>query len=304
MVSGKMVGLRPRTSVVLPQILAGLLSTKVVQEYLNARTTGMAESQTNFADEALLSAELVLPTMPEQLRIARILDAIDEQIAASRRILSKLRLEAEGVLDRLVQELSPADFVPLADLCTADICYGIVQSGVFVPGGVPVLAIRDLDGDFETGVHLTSRSIDAQYRRSRVAPGDVLLSIKGTIGKVGIVPDTYNGNISREIARIRFSARTDPAFARYYLLSREAQRRLDLAVVGTTRAEVSIHVLKKFAFPSPAIQYQRNVARVMTALQERQESERIALTKLQAMRRGLFEDLLSGRVRVPAEVAS
>ena len=304
MVSGKMVGLRPRTSVVLPQILAGLLSTKAVQEYLNSRTTGMAESQTNFSDEALLCAKLILPTMPEQLRIVRILDAVDEQIAASRRILSKLRLESEGVLDRLVQELSPADFVPLVDLCTADICYGIVQSGAFVPGGVPVLAIRDLDGDFETGVHRTSRSIDAQYRRSRVAPGDVLLSIKGTIGRVSIAPDTYNGNISREIARIRFSAGMDPAFARSYLLSREAQRRLDLTVVGSTRAEVSIHALKKFAFPSPAIQYQRNVARVVTALQERQESERIALAKLQAMRRGLFEDLLSGRVRVFGEAAS
>jgi type I restriction enzyme S subunit len=304
MVSGKMVGLRPKRSAVLPQILAGLLSTKAAQEYLNTRTTGMAESQTNFADEALLTAELTVPTMPEQCKIAEILDTIDDQIASSKKIRSKLRLENVGVLDQLVRALPPAEFVSLSDLCTADICYGIVQSGAFVPGGVPVLAIRDLQGDFETGVHRTSRSIDAQYNRSRVTPGDVLLSIKGTIGRVGVAPDTYDGNISREIARIRLSSRMDPHFACNYLLSREAQGRLDLAVVGTTRAEISIHVLKKFSFPSPDFQYQRKVAQIMSELQEREGSERIVLAKLQAVRRGLLEDLLSGRVRVPIEADS
>jgi type I restriction enzyme S subunit len=96
----------------------------------------------------------------------------------------------------------------------------------------------------------------------------------------------------------------DPHFACNYLLSREAQGRLDLAVVGTTRAEISIHVLKKFSFPSPDFQYQRKVAQIMSELQEREGSERIVLAKLQAVRRGLLEDLLSGRVRVPIEADS
>lgn len=304
MVSGKMVGLRPKKAAVLPQILAGLLSTRTIQEHLNTRTTGMAESQTNFADEALMSTELTLPPMPEQRKIADILDALDEQITVSKQILVKLKLEAEGVLDKLVQGLSLADFVPLSELCVADICYGIVQSGEFVPGGVPVLAIRDLQGDFESGVHRTSRSIDAQYKRSRVVPGDILLSIKGTIGRVGISPNTYDGNISREIARIRLSSRMDPYFARHYLLSRAAQRRLDLAVVGTTRAEISIHVLKRFAFPAPDIKDQHKIARVMTEFQGLADSEQLALSKAQAVRLGVFEDLLSGRVRVPQELVS
>ena len=89
MVSGKIVGLRPKVSVVLPQILAGLLSTKAVQEYLNTRTTGMAESQTNFADEALLSTELALPTMPEQRRIAEMLDMLDVQVRLTRKVIAK-----------------------------------------------------------------------------------------------------------------------------------------------------------------------------------------------------------------------
>lgn len=304
MVSGKMVGLRPRKSVILPQILAGLLSTRSVQEYLNTRTTGMAESQTNFADEALLSTELEVPTMPEQQKIADVIDSLDDQIRGARLILAKLDLETDGVLDELVAGLALSDYVPLSDLCTADVCYGIVQSGSFVDDGIPVLAIRDLQGDFSTGVHRTSKFVDGQYTRSRIAPGDVLLSIKGTIGRVGIAPDSYGGNISREIGRIRLSSNVDPQFARFYLLSRAAQRRLNLAVVGTTRAEVSIHVLRRFLFPAPAIESQRRLVSIMSGLEERVISERMALTKLLAVRLGLLEDLLSGRVRVPLRVGS
>ena len=298
MVSGKMVGLRPKRSVILPQVLAGLLSTSIIQEHLNTRTTGMAESQTNFSDEALLTTVLDVPSMPEQRRIAALLVLMDVQIRSRKRLIEKLELEVRGVLDELVSTLLPSDFWPLAELCVADICYGIVQSGDFVRGGVPVLAIRDLQGDFETGVHRTSRSIDAQYRRSRVAPGDVLLSIKGTIGRVGVAPDRYEGNISREIARIRFSSRVDPHFARSYLLSQMAHRELDLAVVGTTRAEVSIHVLKRLSFPAPDLKVQCKIAKAMAELEATLDSERAGLKKVQVVRRGVAEDLLTGKVSV------
>lgn len=186
----------------------------------------------------------------------------------------------------------------------ADICYGIVQSGEFVAGGVPVLSIRDLSGDFETDLHRTKPAIDAQYRRSRVAPGDVLLSIKGTIGRVGVAPEHYTGNISRELARLRFGKNILPEFARLYLLSREAQRRLDLAVVGTTRAEVSIHVLKKFGFPAPSPESQQRMVAVYRSIERRIVAEEKEREKLRTLKLGLASDLLTGRVRVPAVVSS
>lgn len=245
-----------------------------------------------------------LPGLDEQRAVAEPLDALDHQIRITSELVKKLRLEADGLLDDLVVAIPERQREPLADLCVADICYGIVQSGQFVVGGIPVLSIRDLSGDFETGLHRTSPAIDAQYRRSRVAPGDVLLSIKGTIGRVGVAPEHYTGNISRELARLRFGKNVLPEFARLYFLSREAQRRLDLAVVGTTRAEVSIHVLKKFGFPVPSPERQRRVVAAYRSIEKRIVAEEQELQKLRALKRGLADDLLTGRVRVPVEAAS
>ena len=273
-----------------------------LQPQLEAVATGSTVKGLQVRD--LLTFRFRKPVISEQRRIAEILDALDDQIRFTRELLAKLRCQAEGLLDDLVADISDVHREPLAALCVADICYGIVQSGEFVPNGVPVLSIRDLSGDFETGLHRTSRSIDARYRRSRVHPGDVLLSIKGTIGRVGVAPQHYVGNVSRELARLRFGTQVLPEFARIYFLSREAQRRLDLAVVGTTRAEVSIHVLKRFWFPVPSLADQGRVIKIYRSIERQILSERECLAKLLTMRSGLADDLLTGRVRVPSDAAS
>src|SRR6202043_2215476 len=108
-------------------------------------------------------------------------------------------------------------------------------------------------GDFATGLHRTSLSIDAAYARSRVEPGDVLVSVKATIGRVAVVPEWYTGNISRDIARLRPGVLCLPEFLRILFSSRLGKQLLAQAVVGTTRAEVSIGVLRKVLIPLPPL---------------------------------------------------
>jgi type I restriction enzyme S subunit len=176
----------------------------------------MAESQVNFANKVLLETKVRIPGISEQSRIAAVLDTVDEAIAKMEALIAKLKQVRAGLLhDLLTRGLdkhgqlrdptahpeqfqdSPLGRIPLewevqslesiTDPSTP-ICYGIVQAMDFVPDGVPVLTIRDLLGDYSTGLHRTARNIDANYARSRVRPDDVLISVKGTIGRVAVVP--------------------------------------------------------------------------------------------------------------------
>jgi type I restriction enzyme, S subunit len=304
MVSGKMIALRPKQSLVLPPILAAILSAEECQAYLNTRTTGMAESQTNFSDRALLDMLVSVPPLEDQYRIAQILDALDSQIAASARVFAKLELVKTGMLSDFIEAIPIGRYERLASLCVEDICYGIVQPGSFVPDGIPVLAIRDLLGDFQTGVHRASHSIDQQYRRSRVRPGDVLLSIKGTIGRVAVVPEHFEGNISRDMARLRFGREIEPDFAQIYFSSEHGQRMLDLAVVGTTRAEVSIHTLKRLTFPVLPQEVQKTFKVSIRTLDRARTSESETISKLCALRQGMVANLLTAPTTERVTVAS
>lgn len=324
MVSGKMIGLRIDRDRVVPRVLAGLLATRKPQKYLDERTTGMAESQVNFANATLLETPLELPLLPEQRRIAEILDTLDEAIRKTEQLIAKLRRVKQGLLHDLLTRgidengeirdpkrhpkmfrqtligVLPASWEPnsLESVTSAPICYGIVQAGPFRDGGPFVITIGDLAGDFRSGLHRTSPGIDRNYARSRAAPGDLLLSIKGTIGRVAVVPPWFEGNISRDVARIRLMHRASPSFVRHYLASPMGQRQLTLAVVGTTRAEISIHVLKKLLIPLGERSEQDEIATRIDGMDRRLEAETDHLEKLQAVQEGLKEDLLTGRVRV------
>ena len=102
MVSGKMIGLTPNTADVVPRVLAGVLATREPQKYLDRRTTGMAESQVNFANETLLSAPIRIPPIPEQRRIAEILDAVDDAIRSTEQLIAKLEQVKQGLLHDLL----------------------------------------------------------------------------------------------------------------------------------------------------------------------------------------------------------
>jgi type I restriction enzyme S subunit len=133
----------------------------------------------------------------------------------------------------------------------APICYGIVQVGPYSVDGVQVLAIKNLNTDYETDVHRAAPQRERAYGRSRVRPDDVLISVKGTIGRVGIVPSHFAGNISRDLARIRPREGIVPQFLFQMLQSGLAQGRMAVACVGTTRLELSIGILKTVRIPLP-----------------------------------------------------
>lgn len=307
-----------------------LLNFENSQQEIRSRISGSA--QPGLKSNFIQRFPVFFPqSTKEQSRIAATLDVIDQVIAVGEEVITKYRQIRSGLLQALFTcglddngelrnpvcspnqfESSPLGRIPISwtirtleDVTDplAPVCYGIVQALDHISNGVPVLAIRDMNGDYSTGIHRTSPTIDAMYSRSRVRGGDVLLSIKGTIGRVSVVPNHYVGNISRDIARIRPNhSVVRSGFLCHMLRSPFGQKTLGLAQVGTTRAELSIGPLKalKFAIPEVVEQHRIEVALdqqdVVLAQKEHE------LGKLKQLRSGIASALLTGRVRVPAEL--
>jgi type I restriction enzyme S subunit len=189
----------------------------------------------------------------------------------------------------------------LEDLVIPDapIGYGIVQPGPYASGGVPTIAIRDLLNVREDHLHRTAPSIEANYRRSRVEAGDILVSVKGTTGRVGIVPPNLKGNISRDVARLRFRDDQVPEFWLQMLRSGDAQRVLEQATVGTTRQELSIWTLRKLRFLYPSRQEQAEIAKSLSEADDLIDAIAALVTKKRDVKQGMMQELLSGHTRLP-----
>lgn len=149
----------------------------------------------------------------------------------------------------------PEDWItqPTAAIVTpnAPICYGVVQVGAYTDSGIPIIAIKFVKNISHAPLHRTALSLESPYIRSRVKGGDILISIKGTIGRVGIVPEGFKGNISRELARLRIKENLSSEYVAHQLEGGLAQDRISRAIVGTTRLEFSIATLRDFKIPLP-----------------------------------------------------
>ena len=248
-----------------------------------------------------------LPPLEEQRRIAEILDTIDDTIQATERVIAKCRLAHAALQQQLVPRRT-SDSVKEALLGALidpkrPIVYGILMPGEHVIGGVPVIKVKDVkDGRIaskQTLLH-TSPLIDQQYARSRVRKGDILFTIRGTVGRTAIVPGSHDGaNITQDTARI--SAK---GVNRSYLVAAMATERFSRFVgvhtIGQAVKGINLRELRRA--PIPLVR--RDDQEIAGAALDRSiasigaECERLA--KLQRLRTGLVADLLSGKVRTVA----
>lgn len=160
-----------------------------------------------------------------------------------------------------------APVVPLKHLVdpARSITYGIVQAGEHVPDGVPY--IRPVDMTDATGVldpgalRRTSPEIATAYRRSRVQPGDLVVSIGPSFGKVMIVPEVLRGaNLTQGTARVAPGKGVDPRFLFWALQSAPVRSQWEAAVGGATFRALNLEPLSHTSVPLPSLEEQRRIA--------------------------------------------
>jgi type I restriction enzyme S subunit len=257
----------------------------------------------------LFSVPVQVPPIAEQIRIAEILDTADEAAQWTERLIAKLEQTKRGLLHDLLAggidgSLPGWRLLPLSACVSAPITYGIVQAGPHIEDGVPYIRTGDMSGDHldREGLLRTSQQIASSYARSTVRKGEIVCTIRATVGKVLPVPKELDGaNLTQGTARISPAANIDAAYLLWALRGGSAQRQFGLAVKGTTFSEITLAQLREVRVPVPgAIAEQRHIAERMSAVDDKIAREALYLSKLRLLKQGLMEDLLTGRVRVGA----
>ena len=92
--------------------------------------------------------------------------------------------------------------------------------------------------------------IAAAYARASLKPGDLLLSIRGTYGRVAKVPDELDGaNITQDTARLSFKDSVNHLYVRTMLESSHVQRQIKSKITGLAVQGINIGELRKIEIP-------------------------------------------------------
>lgn len=192
----------------------------------------------------------------------------------------------------------------LGDLVSPNrpIVYGILMPGTGFDGGIPVVKVKDIkDGEVQTGdLLLTSPAIDAQFPRSKLRGGDILLTIRGTVGRVAEVPAIlHDANITQDTARIGVTHGLS-SYVRYFLESDAARQHFAVNTLGQAVQGINLRDVRTTIVPLPVESEQQIIADTLKGIVKVLNSNREFLTKLRAQKQGLMQDLLTGRVQVNA----
>lgn len=183
---------------------------------------------------------------------------------------------------------------------SSPVCYGVVQVGPHTDSGVPIVAIKFVKEIAHAPLHRTAVRLEKLHARSRLKGGDVLISVKGTIGRVGIVPDGFTGNISRELARLRIKDGFSSKYIAHQLEADLTQDRITRSVVGTTRLEFSIAAVRQFEVPIPESKAEQEaIAGALSDADAWIESLEQLVAKKRQIKQGAMQELLTGQTRLP-----
>jgi type I restriction enzyme S subunit len=153
---------------------------------------------------------------------------------------------------------------------TRALTYGVIKLGPPVADGVPTLRSSDVRPLWidETAVKRISPAIEAQYERTRLRGGEVLITVRGTLGGTGVVlPKMAGWNVSREVAVVPvLPARCVPSYFALATASQPCQNWLQERAKGVAYTGINIEDLRQLPVPTAPISEQHEIARRVDAL--------------------------------------
>lgn len=186
---------------------------------------------------------------------------------------------------------------------TRALTYGVVLLGKHEENGIPVLRssnVRSLWLELDN-VKRCAKQITDQFSRTYLQGGELLVTVRGTLGGVVVAPDSLRGvNVSREVAVIPPMRKELMGYLALCLASPQGRRRLAKEVKGNTYQGVNIEDLRimPFALP-PLIEQERIVAEVdrhLTRADALAASVAQAKRRAQRLRRAILAAAFEGRL--------
>jgi len=310
-------------------IIAILCSENVELEYLYYSLSQIKTSlykylrtttQKNLNAKIVKNLKIPIPPLVEQQSIARILSCVDEAIQKTEEVIERTEMLKRGLMQRLFTrgiehtrfkqtELGDVpeewEIVPLNEVVN-DIRYGTSVKSNNDTKGLPVLRIPNIIGGKVTlddlkWVELSKSEIHALL----LEEGDLLIvRTNANPDYIGRSAQFKNqeGNwvFASYLIRIRPNRhKIDSDFLNLFLHS-DAVRRRFRRIARTSAGNYNINTqnLRAVKIALPCLDEQQMIAKILSQTDSKIEVEKGELRDLQALKAGLMQVLLTGKVRV------
>jgi len=268
--------------------------------------------------KAVKKLPIIKPPLIEQSKIAEILSTVDDAIEKTDAIIKETQQLKKGVIEKLFTEgIGHKRFketkigrIPEEwDVKTVG-SIGIVKGGKRLPKGkklidnktsypyIRVINFKNMTVDTQ-GLKYLTEEVQKKISRYIIDKDDVYISIAGTIGLSGIIPNDLDGaNLTENAAKITNLKGVDKLFLAYYLNSTTAQKQIKSFTGVVSQPKLALYRIEKINVSIPNLTEQKNITAIFNNIDRKLENEQNYKSELEQLKKGLLQVLLTGKVRV------
>lgn len=267
--------------------------------YLNSLGRGATFKE--ISKSIVENIEIPLPSLEEQREIAAVLDKVSELIAKRRQQLDKLDLlEKARFVEIFCNPIENAnwEFVNMADIST-DMRTGPFGSALrhneFVEIGIFVLGIDNAVENrftYNRMRYITEEKYE-QLKRYTVRPGDVIITIMGTVGRSAVIPDNIPKAINtKHLACLTINrSKAQPMFVCCaFQMHPEIRQQLTGQAKGAIMDGLNLTIIKKLSFKLPPLEIQNEFVKFFGATEKTKTIIEESLMKLETIKKALMQE--------------
>ena len=255
----------------------------------------------------LLKEIIALPPLPEQKRIVDLISSVDSYIEALQQQLESAKKSKNAYVNTIVFEtFARGKKTKIADIAE-------VKGGKRLPKGTPwseeptdhrYIRATDIKDGIVLSENLVYVPDDVWPVISRyvVNEGDVVITIAGTIGQVGVIPNSLDGvNLTENAAKIVVNRKlVRSSYLGMLLGSSYYQLDIDSKTKKTTQPKLGLNMIDSIEIPLPDLAEQDEISSVVSHFDSLIATTKDQITKANTLRTGLLDNLLSGEHEIPA----
>ncbi|BCS81645.1 hypothetical protein CaldiYA01_16050 [Caldicellulosiruptor diazotrophicus] len=277
----------------------------------------------------IFNFKVLLPPLPEQRKIAEILETIDNAIEKTDAIIEKYKRIKQGLMQDLLtkgvvsegegeserwrlrdENIDKFKDSPLGRIPEE---WEVVRLEEVVEINPETLNLKNKDmtinyidiesiEDYKVKNYKTFKVSEAPSRAQRIVKEkDVLVStVRPNLKSFAIITKDKNNFIcSTGFAVLRSKNNLSSEYLFYYTqFDYYFLNQVLPIIVGSNYPAINSYELKTFFIPLPPIPEQQRIASILSQIDEVIEKEQAYKEKLERIKKGLMEDLLTGKVRV------
>lgn len=302
---------------ILPHYLLYAILSKSVIDQCNRMMVGAQYPALNSSQVEKI--RIPLPPIPEQQKIAEVLSTVDEAIGKVDEAIEKTQRLKKGLMEELlIKGIGHKEFketeigripkewgiIRLEDAVESikrGPFGGSIKKEIFVSKGYKVYEQKNVICNYFT---IGNYYIDAkkynELKSFAIKEDDILLTGAGTIGKVAVVPKDYEpGIINQALIKITLdkSKIIVPYFFNLLVYAPFRNKVLGSSHGATMKNISSVRDLKSIAISLPSLPEQQKIAEILSTVDRRLELLREKKERFEKVKKGLMNDLLTGKRR-------